>query len=53
MGLKLIDVDAVKKWIVDLRNYDYSKLADGNENKMRLILTAKIEAYENILSLTN
>jgi len=48
--LKVIDVDKIEDWIKGIENYDYSKLKKKEQQEeMKLIFTAKKEAYQQVL----
>ncbi len=50
--MRLIDESQIKKWIEDLKRYNYKAFIPfRNRRRARLINKVKIEAYENILSL--
>jgi hypothetical protein len=50
--MKLLDVKIIEKWLSDIETFDYSRIKDDQaREQMRVILTARHEAYCNVLCL--
>ena len=48
---KTIDLDVIRFWIKSFEEYDYTKLPEDERKEAKVYFKAKIEAYQDVISL--